>query len=109
MSGPKKSGPRLAEGIASDDCCRSLNHWRGARLWSCPGNDTRVALRSLNCDLSRAILVRENYLPPPWRPNFGRSCEGYGRYDFPVFSRIWVSTVDLGTQSSILLSGGGGR
>ena len=28
---------------------------------------------------------------------------------FPVFPRIWVSTVDLGTQSSILLSGGGGR
>ena len=55
------------------------------------------------------LLVRENYLPPPWRPNFGRSREGYGRYAFPVFSRIWVSTVDLGTQSSILLSGGGGR
>ena len=55
------------------------------------------------------ILVRENYLPPPWRPIFGRSREGYGRYAFPVFSRIWVSTVDLGTQSSILLSGGGGR
>ena len=42
-------------------------------------------------------------------PNFGQSREGYGRYDFPVFSRISVSTVDLGTQSSILLSGGGGR
>ena len=40
---------------------------------------------------------------------FGRSREGYGRYDFPVFSRIWVSTVELVTQSSILLSGGGGR
>ena len=55
------------------------------------------------------MLVRENYLPPPWRPNFGRSREGYGRYAFPVFSRIWVSTGDLGTQSSILLSGAGGR
>ena len=28
---------------------------------------------------------------------------------FLFFSRIWVSTVDLATQSSILLSGGGGR
>ena len=54
-------------------------------------------------------LVRQNYLPPPRHPNFGRSREGYGRYDFPVFSRIRVSTVDLATQSSILLSGGGGR
>ena len=54
------------------------------------------------------MLVRENYLPPPRRRNSGRSCEGYGRYDLPVFSRIWVSTVDFGTQSSILLSGGGG-
>ena len=54
-------------------------------------------------------LARENYLPPPRRPNFGRSCEGYGRYDLLVFSRIWVSTVVLATQSSILLSGGGGR
>ena len=40
---------------------------------------------------------------------FGRSREGYGRYDFPVFSRMWVSTVELVTQSSTLLSGGGGR
>ena len=37
------------------------------------------------------LLARESYLPPPRRPNFGRSCKGYGRYDFPVFSRIWVS------------------
>ena len=29
-------------------------------------------------------LERQNYLGPPWRPNFRRSCEGYGRYDFPV-------------------------
>ena len=49
---------------------------------------------------SGSDLVRQNYLPPPRLPNFGRSREGYGRYDFPVFSRIWVSTVDLGTQSS---------
>ena len=55
------------------------------------------------------FLARQNYLPPLRRPNFDRSCEGYGRYDFPVSSRIWVSTVDLATQSLILLSGGGGR
>ena len=29
-------------------------------------------------------LARENYLPPPRRPNFGRFREGYGRYDCPV-------------------------
>ena len=57
----------------------------------------------------RVFKVRQIYLPPPRRPNFGRSCEGYGRYDFSYVSRIWVSTVELGTQSSILLSGGGGR
>ena len=33
-----------------------------------------------------STLVRQNYLPPPRRPNFGRSCEGYGRYDIPVFA-----------------------
>ena len=26
-------------------------------------------------------LVRQNYLPPPRSPNFGRSREGYGRYE----------------------------
>ena len=55
------------------------------------------------------LLAMQNYLPPPRRPDFGRSREGYGRYDFSVFPRIWVSTVDLATQSSILLSGSGGR
>ena len=54
-------------------------------------------------------LVRQNYLPPPRGRNFGQLRESYGKYDLPVFSRIWVSTVDLGSQSSILLSGGGGR
>ena len=62
-----------------------------------------------SCAFWYLFLVRQNYLPPPRCPNFRRSREGYGRYDFPLFSRIWVSTVDLGTQSSILLSGGGGR
>ena len=55
------------------------------------------------------LLAKQNYLPPPWCSNLGRSREGYGRYDFPVFSRIWGSTVELVTQSSILRSGGGGR
>ena len=45
----------------------------------------------------------------PQGPNFGRSREGYGRYDLPMFSRNRVSIVDLGAQSSILLSGGGSR
>ena len=54
-------------------------------------------------------LVRQNYLPPPRHPSFGQSRKGYGRYDFPSFSRIWVSTVDLRPQSLILLPGGGGR
>ena len=52
-------------------------------------------------------LEGQNYLPPPRRLNFGRSRGGYSRSGLPVFSRVWVSTVDLGTQSSILPSGGG--
>ena len=39
--------------------------------------------QSTLCDLFVAIpkLVRQNYLPPPRHPDFGRSREGYGRYD----------------------------
>ena len=44
-------------------------------------------------------LVRQKYIPPPQCPDFGRCCKVYGRYDFPAFSRIWVSTVDLGTRA----------
>ena len=60
-------------------------------------------------EVDALISPGENYLPPPRWTNFGQSREGYGRCDFPLFSRIWVSTVYLGTQSSILLSSGGGR
>ena len=42
-------------------------------------------------------------------PEFGPILRRLCRYDFPVFARTWVSSVDLATQSSILLSGSGGR
>ena len=61
--------------LAQAPCRRS-----GAALWS------RLLAR-FQCSLSSS---RQNYLP-----NFGRSREGYDRYDFPVFSRIWASTVDF--------------
>ena len=60
----------------------------------CNPSPKKVTMFSDKC--IDVLLVRQNYLPPPRRPNFGRSREGYGRHDFPVFSRIWVSTVDLG-------------
>ena len=44
-------------------------------------------------------VARQNYIPPPRRPHAGRSRKGNGRYDIPVLSRVWVSTVDLGAQS----------
>ena len=68
----------------------------------------RLELPDVTPDIPQSEL-RENYLPPPRRRNSGGSRKSYGRYDFPVFSRIWVSTVDFQAQSSILLSGGGGR
>ena len=50
--------------------------------------------------------VKNSAKQPSWQD---RTREGYGRYDFSLFSRIWLSAVDLVTQSLILLSGGGGR
>ena len=42
---------------------------------------------------------QDSYLPPLRHPKFWPIPQGYGRYDSPMFSRSWVSTVDLGTHS----------
>ena len=56
-------------------------------------------LKSLSLAKLGAELFTTTAVPKFW------PSPRHGRYDFPVLSRIWVSTVCLGTQRSISLSG----